>query len=71
MQYADNTILFLEHDLEKAVNMKLILAYLSNCRGLKYFVIRVKYFVLVNTRTHKMNTEASLDVRWVLCLLNI
>ena len=25
LQYADDTILFMEHDLEKAVNMKLIL----------------------------------------------
>jgi hypothetical protein len=26
LQYADNTILFMEHNLEKAVNMKLILS---------------------------------------------
>jgi hypothetical protein len=25
LQYADDTILFMEHDLEKAVNMKLLL----------------------------------------------
>ena len=35
LQYADDTILFLEHDLEKAVNMKLILAYFEQLSGLK------------------------------------
>jgi hypothetical protein len=27
LQYADDTILFMEHDVEKAVNMKLILRF--------------------------------------------
>ena len=35
LQYADDTILFLEHDLEKAVNMKLILALFEQLSGLK------------------------------------
>jgi hypothetical protein len=30
LQYADNTILFLEHDLVKVVNMKLILCCLKS-----------------------------------------
>jgi hypothetical protein len=30
LQYADDTILFMEHDLVKAVNMKIILAFLSS-----------------------------------------
>ena len=35
LQYADDTILFLEHDLEKAVNMKLNLAFFEQLSGLK------------------------------------
>ena len=35
LQYADDTILFLEHDLEKAVNMKLILSFFEQLSGLK------------------------------------
>jgi hypothetical protein len=30
LQYANNTILFMEYDLAKAINMKLILAFLSS-----------------------------------------
>jgi hypothetical protein len=35
LQYADDTILFLEHDLLKAVNMKLILCLFEELSGLK------------------------------------
>ena len=35
LQYADDTILFLEHSLEKAVNMKLILSLFEQLSGLK------------------------------------
>ena len=35
LQYADDTILFMEHDLEKAVNMKLILCVFEQLSGLK------------------------------------
>ena len=35
LQYADDTILFLQDDLEKAVNMKLILAFFEQLLGLK------------------------------------
>jgi hypothetical protein len=35
LQYADNTILFMEHDLVKAVNMKLILALFEQLSSLK------------------------------------
>jgi hypothetical protein len=34
-QYADDTILFMEHDPEKAVNMKLILCLFEHLSGLK------------------------------------
>ena len=35
LQYADDTILFVEHDLEKAVNMELILSLFEQLLGLK------------------------------------
>jgi hypothetical protein len=35
LQYADDTILFMEHDVEKAVNMKLILCLFEQLSGLK------------------------------------
>ena len=35
LQYADDTILFMEHDIEKAVNMKLILCLFEQLSGLK------------------------------------
>jgi hypothetical protein len=35
LQYADDTILFMEHDLENAVNMKLIMCIFEQLSGLK------------------------------------
>jgi retron-type reverse transcriptase len=35
LQYADDTILFLEHDIAKAVNMKLVLCIFEQLSGLK------------------------------------
>jgi hypothetical protein len=35
LQYADDTILFMEHDLAKAVNMKLTLCVFEQFSGLK------------------------------------
>src|SRR5438034_94826 len=35
LQYADDTILFMEHDLEKARNMKLLLCAFEQISGLK------------------------------------
>jgi hypothetical protein len=35
LQYADDMILFMEHDLEQAVNMKLLLCAFEQLSGLK------------------------------------
>jgi hypothetical protein len=35
LQYADDTIIFMEHNLEKALNMKLILCIIEELSGLK------------------------------------
>ena len=35
LQYADDTILFMDHDLEKAINLKLLLCAFEQLSGLK------------------------------------
>ena len=35
LQYADDTILFMDHDLDKALNMKLVLCIFEQLSGLK------------------------------------
>jgi hypothetical protein len=35
IQYADDTIIFMEHDIQKALNMKLILCIFEQLSGLK------------------------------------
>jgi hypothetical protein len=37
LQYADDTILFMEHDLKKAQNLKLILVAFEQLSGLKIY----------------------------------
>jgi hypothetical protein len=49
LQYAKDTILFIEHDFEKARNLELILAALEQISGLKinlylYYLKRTKVF---------------------------
>ena len=62
LQYADDTILFLEHALEKAVNMKLILAIFEQLSGLKINFRKSEIFCFGKLR-FKVNTAASLAVR--------
>jgi hypothetical protein len=44
LQYADDTILFMEHDPEKAINMKLILCLFEHLSGLKIDFHKSKLF---------------------------
>lgn len=44
LQYADDTILFMDHDLEKAKNLKLILSDFEQLRGLKSISIKSELF---------------------------
>ena len=44
LQYADDTILFMEHDLAKAVNMKLILSFFEQLSGLKINFHKSEFF---------------------------
>ena len=70
LQYADDTILFLEHDLLKAVNMKLILCLFEQLSGLQLIFIKVNFSALVRQRKKKLSTNRSLDVRRGPFLLN-
>jgi hypothetical protein len=58
LQYADDTI-FMEYDLEKSRNLKLILEQLS---GLKLTFIIVSCFVLVRRKTRSMLTPTYLGM---------
>jgi hypothetical protein len=51
LQYADDTILFMDHDLEKARNLKLILAAFEQLSGLKINSIKVNCFVSAMLKT--------------------
>ena len=46
LQYADDTILFLEHDFEKALNMKLILRFFEELSGFKINFHKSEIFCL-------------------------
>jgi hypothetical protein len=47
LQYADDTILFMEHDLEKAQNLKLILSAFEQLSRLKINFHKSEIFFLV------------------------
>jgi hypothetical protein len=44
LQYADDTILFMEHDLEKVLNMKLVLCIFEQLSGLKINFHKSEFF---------------------------
>jgi hypothetical protein len=48
LQYADDTIIFLDHDLEKALNMKLILCIFEQLSGESAYFISLRFCVLDN-----------------------
>jgi hypothetical protein len=54
LQYADTTILFMEHDFEKARKLKLILSAFEQLSGLKLTSIRASCYVLVRPKTRSM-----------------
>jgi hypothetical protein len=71
LQYADDTILFMEHDVEKVVNMKLILCMFEQLSRLKInFHKSDFFFVLVRLETWSISIEKFLDTNLVLYLLD-
>jgi hypothetical protein len=62
LQYADDTIIFLDHDLEKAKNMKLLLTAFEQLSALKIIPTRVKSSAMERPRRWNMNIHPSLVV---------
>ena len=52
LQYADDTILFIEHDLEKAMNLELILSAFEQLSGLKINFYKSELFCFGEARNH-------------------
>ena len=52
LQYADDTILFMEHDLEKAINLKLILSAFEQLSGLKINFHKSELFCFGEASNH-------------------
>jgi hypothetical protein len=71
LQYADDTILFMDNNLEKARNMKLLLSAFEELSGLKITSIKVKSFVSGRSMIMNRNKNNYLDVRKDHFLLNI
>ena len=46
LQYVDDTVLCFEHDIEKTVNVKLLLYLFELMSGLKINLKKVKYLLL-------------------------
>jgi hypothetical protein len=63
LQYADDTILLMEHGLAKAVNMKLILPIFEQLSSLKNNFHNSELYYLVRPRTMRMTTEQYLVVK--------
>jgi hypothetical protein len=50
LQYADDTIIFMEHDLDKALNMKLVLCLFEQLSGLKINFHKSELFCFGNAK---------------------
>ena len=61
LQYADDTVLFLEHDLEKAKNMKLLLLAFEQVSGLKINYHKSEIFCFGQASDVKINIKCCLD----------
>jgi len=53
LQYADDTILFLEHDLDEAVNLKLVLSVFEQLSGLKINFHKSEVFLFGEAKSCK------------------
>ena len=53
-QYADDTVIFMSHDVQKAVNMKLILSTFEQLSGLKINFHKSEIFCFGRARDHEV-----------------
>jgi len=54
LQYVDDTVIFMSHDVEKAVNMKLILSTFEQLSGLKINFHKSKIFCFGKAKEHEV-----------------
>jgi hypothetical protein len=66
LQYADDTILFMDHDLEKAQNMKLLLSAFEQVSGFKINFHKSELFCFRNAHDHLINTSKCLALSLVI-----
>uniref|UniRef100_A0A8I6YJK4 Reverse transcriptase domain-containing protein n=1 Tax=Hordeum vulgare subsp. vulgare TaxID=112509 RepID=A0A8I6YJK4_HORVV len=69
LQYADDTIIFMEHDIAKARNMKLVLCLFEQLSGLKIIFNKANCSALGEQRKNKMLTHNYSVVKWDHCCL--
>ena len=62
LQYADDTIFFMEHNLEQAKNLKLLLCAFEQLSGLKINFHKSKLFCFGEAQLSKWNINKSLAV---------
>jgi hypothetical protein len=57
LQYADDTILFMEHDLKKTRNMKLLLSAFEELSGLKINLYKSEVFCFGEDKDYESQYE--------------
>jgi hypothetical protein len=57
LQYADDTILFMEHDIDKAKNMKLLLNAFEQLSGLKINFHKSEIFCFGQAKDYELQYE--------------
>jgi hypothetical protein len=63
LQYADDTVLFLDHDLEQAKNLKLLLCAFEQLSGLKINFHKSEiFFAMVQQKRWRISIPSSLAV---------
>lgn len=71
LQYADDTIIFMKHDLAKARNMKLVLCLFEQLSGLKINFNKVSCSALDAPRKNRKTIDSCSVVSWDLYHLDI
>jgi hypothetical protein len=71
LQYTDESILFLDHGVAKAANLKILLFALKQASGLKIICHKSEFFVLAYQRRKRIVISLCLDVEKVATPSNI
>jgi hypothetical protein len=71
LQYADDTILFMEHNIEQATNLRLLLCIFEQLSGLNINFHKSELFCYGEAKEWETSILSSLDVVWGIILSNI